>query len=59
MLTGSNIGWLDQLAQATDQQYFSNGTGGPTIKVITINSTLNSSSNIVVKSQDATRDEKF
>ncbi|CAO1308266.1 unnamed protein product [Diamesa hyperborea] len=32
MLTGSNIGWLDQLAQATDQQYFSNGTGGPTIK---------------------------
>lgn len=42
MLTGTNIGWLDQLAEATDQKYYSNGTGGPTIKVITIKNTLNS-----------------
>ena len=29
-----NIGWLAELANATDQPYNRNNTGGPSIKVI-------------------------
>lgn len=35
MMDGSKFGWLDALADATNQPYYSNNTGGPTIKVIT------------------------
>ncbi len=29
----ANIGWLSSLANATDQPYAANNTGGPTLKV--------------------------
>ena len=31
----ANIGWLSSLANATDQPYQANNTGGPTLKVKT------------------------
>ena len=35
MMDGVKNGWLDALAVATNQPYFTNNSGGPTIKVTT------------------------